>query len=228
MKLLKFSLVVALLSIIAYSCSKEENEEEEKGIYYPEDGLVSYFKFEDNLKDELENTPEGVNSNSAPYIEGVEGKAIDFNGVDQKAVFDRKTYRNGNSFSISFWFKKADTLGVRYAIECSDFIFATDDDDAILNITSTTASNKNARGVYKYGEWTHFVGTYDGTDIKAYINGELKETTNYPGEIKDTDVDLALAYRYRGITTYWKGSIDELFIYNRVLTASEVSDMFNR
>lgn len=228
MKLLKFSLVVALLSIIAYSCSKEENEEEEKGIYYPEDGLVSYFKFENNLSDELGNTPDGVNSNNSPYIDGVDGKAIDFNGVDQKAVFDRKTYRNGNSFSISFWFKKADTLGVRYAIECSDFIFATNDDDAILNITSTTASNKNARGVYKYGEWTHFVGTYDGNDIKAYINGELKETTNYIGEIDDTDVDLALAYRYRGSTTYWKGSFDELFIYNRVLTESEVSGMFNR
>lgn len=173
MKLLKFSLVIALLSILTYSCSKEEKDDDEKGIYYPEDGLVSYFKFEDNLKDELENTPEGVNSNSAPYIEGVEGKAIDFNGVDQKAVFDRKTFRNGNSFSISFWFKKTDTVGVLYAIECSDFIFATNKDDAVISVKVTSSSFDNARGIFEYGEWTHFVGTYDGTDIKMGSSKKL-------------------------------------------------------
>jgi hypothetical protein len=226
MKLFKFSLVVALLSVVAYSCSKDEKEEE-KGIYYPEDGLVSFFKFENNLSDELGNTPDGVNSNNAPFIEGVDGEAISFNGIDQKVIFDRKTYRDGNSFSISFWFKKSDTTGNLYAIECSDFIFATNKDDAILNIDFLSMPNENARGKFTYGEWTHFTGTYDGTDIKAYINGELKETKSQIGTIDNTGRDLALAFRFSN-STYWKGSFDELFIYNRILTASEVKDMYNR
>jgi hypothetical protein len=219
-----FFLGLLSLALLFSSCEKEEDNDD--GIYYPTDGLVSFFKFENNLKDELSNTNDGVNSNSSPFIEGVDGKAISFNGTDQKVVFDRKSYREGDSFSISFWFKKVDTTGVSYAVECSDFIFATNNDDAVLSISVIATPFGTARGKYIYDKWTHFAGTYDGIDIKAYINGELKETTNYPGNINDSNRDLALGFR-AATSAYWAGSLDELFIYNRALTPVEVSKLYN-
>lgn len=215
---------MVMLGVLVFSCKKGQNGDD---IYFPEDGLVSYFRFEDNLKDELGNTPDGVNSNNSPFISGVEGKAISFNGVDQKVVFDRQTYKDGSNFSISFWFKKSDNTGLSYAMECNDFIFATNQDEAILNIDLLSMPNENARGSFTYGEWTHFVGTYDGLEIKAYINGELKETKSHSGTIDNTGRDLALAFRFSN-STYWEGAFDELFIYERVLSLDEVIDMYNR
>lgn len=68
------------------------------------------------------------------------------------------------------------------------------------------------------------VGTYDGTNIKMYINGVLKGTTLHAGNIFDENAELTIG---KFDTEFWKGSIDEFFIYNKVLTQEEVTQLYN-
>jgi len=71
------------------------------------------------------------------------------------------------------------------------------------------------------GQWSHLVGTYDGTTLKAYINGNLVNTASYTGTINNTTATLRLGdTEYTGDS--FAGVIDSTRIYSRTLTASEI------
>ncbi len=213
----KIIIVAAALIALNLSCSKDPGTDDKT---YPTDGLISYFPFDDNLADELINTPAGVNHNSAAFTEGKAGKAISLNGSNQYIEFGRNTYRSGNNLSVSVWLKKTGTTGI-YFIMCDDFGIWTMGTNAGMAISLPNTSS--ASGVIAPDEWVHLVGTYDGTNIKVYINGMLKETKNHPGTIASWVGNLKLG---KFDTEYWSGSVDDLFIYNKVLSQSEVDQLY--
>jgi cysteine-rich repeat protein len=80
---------------------------------------------------------------------------------------------------------------------------------------------------YNDNTWHHVAGTYDGTDLKIYIDGALVATKNYPGLTPDTTADALYIGGYMPGTTgpaytYFNDSVDEMRIYNRALSAAEV------
>ena len=82
----------------------------------------------------------------------------------------------------------------------------------------------NAHGSINRDEWTHLVGTYDGTNIKAYINGVLQGTVSWPGTISGVDENLKIGMFFN---EFWSGVVDDLFIYNKVLSQAEVDKLYN-
>jgi hypothetical protein len=217
--ILSFVLVSVFLLI---SCSKKNDDTnpDETTKTYPTSGLVSYFKFDDNLKDSNNQTPDGTNNGNVTFIEGKSGKAISLSGSNY-ITFSRKTYKSGNNISISIWFK-ANHGVLRYFLWGNDFGAATKVGNAAFAIS--LPNTNSALGDYVADTWTHMVGTYDGTNIKVYINGVLKGTTLHAGNISSMDTDLFVG---RFDTEYWKGSLDEFFIYNKVLSQEEVTQLYN-
>lgn len=211
-------LIAAMFLILALSCKKEPVEENT----YPTDGLVSYFNFDDNLTDQAGSTPTGTNNGGASFIEGKAGKAISLNGSGQYIEFPRKTFRSGNNVSVSLWFKRTGNAGLYFLI-CNDFGIFTHS-EGYAGIAISVPDTDNAHGTISQDEWTHLVGTYDGTNIKAYINGVLKETKSWPGDISGVDENLKVGMFFN---EYWSGSVDDLFIYNKVLSQAEVDQLFN-
>lgn len=67
--------------------------------------------------------------------------------------------------------------------------------------------------------WHHIAGTYNGTDIKFYIDGILKSTTNHPGVIIDFNYQLVIGF-FNGF--FWTGTIDDLRIYTSVLSDAQI------
>ncbi len=218
-EMISFLLVAVFLTV---SCKKKDDDTkpDDTPKTYPTSGLVSYFKFDDNLKDSNNQTPDGTNHNNVTFIEGKSGKAVSFSGSNY-ITFSKKTYKSGNNVSISIWFK-ANHGGLRYFLWGTDFGAATKEGNAAYAIS--LPNTNSALGAYAADTWTHMVGTYDGTNIKIYINGVLKGTTIHAGNIAGLDTDLFVG---RFDTDYWKGSIDEFFIYNKVLTQEEVTQLYN-
>jgi len=215
----KLFLMVIFLIAFSFSCKKDPEPENKT---YPTDGLVSYFNFDDNLADQLGNTPNGTNHGSATFTEGKAGKAINLNGENQFIEFERQKYTGNNTISVSVWFKKSSAAGIgKYFVICDDFGVAAYNSEAGLAIS--LPSTNSAKAPVSEDTWIHLVGTYNGTDIKTYINGELKATVNHPGVIAEWDDNLKLGYFYH---EYWGGSIDDLFIYDRVLSQSEVTRLY--
>ncbi len=73
--------------------------------------------------------------------------------------------------------------------------------------------------------WYHIAGTYDGTNIKLYLNGELVTTTAY------TDAStfghsggVRIGYQLGNFENFWlTGSVDEAAVWNICLTADEIA-----
>jgi len=76
--------------------------------------------------------------------------------------------------------------------------------------------------------WVHIAFSYDSSNgqLKSYINGSLSNTwdTGY-GNLWTSGEPFRIGFP-AGIY-YWKGKIDEVRIYNRALSASEILNLYN-
>ncbi|MBI4434487.1 carboxypeptidase regulatory-like domain-containing protein [Candidatus Uhrbacteria bacterium] len=73
------------------------------------------------------------------------------------------------------------------------------------------------------GAWTHVTSTFDGSAIKLYENGQLVGTTAWSGMIQPSTKDLYIGIQPDNNLMPFKGKMDEVRIYNRALSAEEVS-----
>ena len=80
------------------------------------------------------------------------------------------------------------------------------------------------------GQWHHIAGTYDGTTMHMYVDGVLQASNsalpagpidNCPGGT------LRFGLWWQNFPDRWVGDMDEMYIYNRALTPTEVTQLFN-
>jgi hypothetical protein len=73
--------------------------------------------------------------------------------------------------------------------------------------------------------WSHLASTYDGSNLRLYVNGALVSTTAVSGSLAASTGVLRVGGN--GVWPEWfAGSIDEVRVYNRALSAGEIqSDM---
>jgi gliding motility-associated-like protein len=79
-------------------------------------------------------------------------------------------------------------------------------------------------------QWTHLVLTFDMDSLKLYINGQLDNKT-FKGFTNVYDALDSIMLGYSANTTnknYFKGDMDELKMYNRVLSNSEILNLYNK
>jgi hypothetical protein len=91
------------------------------------------------------------------------------------------------------------------------------------------------------GKWAHIAVVQDADSARLYINGIERTVNRYPGEVKKgawfktvlTDATNKAniirfgTYVYSSVHYRFDGLIDDVRIYNKPLSASEVQDLFN-
>ncbi len=79
-----------------------------------------------------------------------------------------------------------------------------------------------------YDTWTHVALTYDGTDFKVYLNGNLVSSATYPGGLSSSTVNLYLGNKNTNqLNRAFEGKMDEVRWWNTVRTEQEISDYMN-
>jgi len=81
--------------------------------------------------------------------------------------------------------------------------------------------------VISTGVFHHIAATWDGTDVKLYLDGTavVEETQTISPQSSST-FNLTIGQANNDVTNSWDGLIDELAIYDRALTASEINAIF--
>lgn len=77
------------------------------------------------------------------------------------------------------------------------------------------------------GVWTHVAAVYNGTDIRLYINGVLNGTpASLSGSLYNASTALNIGRR-PDIGYEWLGSIDDVSLWSRPLSASEIATLYS-
>src|SRR6185436_11043782 len=76
-------------------------------------------------------------------------------------------------------------------------------------------------------KWYHVVGTFDGTNLKIYVNGNLGQSTPIAGTARantNSTIPLGLGARSDGASGFFEyaGDLDECAMYTTALSASQV------
>jgi hypothetical protein len=72
------------------------------------------------------------------------------------------------------------------------------------------------------GQWSYVTGTYDGSALRLYVDGVLKATQNTTATIPASSGPLRIGGN--AVWAEWfNGALDEIRVYNRALTATEIN-----
>ena len=202
----------------------------------PASGLVALWKFDETSGTAVANlsgngfngTMQGGMTADAASSPGIVGTSFHFNGgTIQVPSFVIPATDKG---TIAFWINP-DDISTRHRI-----LGAKDDWETQI-ITSTRLANEFYTGgggmetsnVSPVGTWTHVAMTYDKTSGRSetYIDGVLdQQSGSQISSDPSGTVTLTLGSR-TGKTEVFDGYLDDVRIYDRVLDATEIADLYN-
>jgi len=199
----------------------------------------------DDLSGPIIDDHSGQNNNgtaSGGVTYGIQGKiwtALEFDGSSgyvncgNNAILDIST----GDFTVGAWVKlptiPVDGFfvdkgtgnlfdGYGLAIIGGKFAFVTDGDGGSGGKVTLTAAD-NAVG----DTWYHVVGVRVGGVKTLYINKVAEPTQTDARDLSDTSQPLYIG-RAVNDSDYFQGTIDEVVVYNRGLSQSEITDFYNQ
>lgn len=93
--------------------------------------------------------------------------------------------------------------------------------------TTTWREVESPINTIQLNTWTHVAGTFSGTELKIYVNGVDVGTTSFIGKILGSTYGAKigkLADDLQSPGRYFNGNIDEVRVWDRVLSATELAD----
>jgi gliding motility-associated-like protein len=186
------------------------------------------------------STTTNVSTISLAKAAGDFGSALNFDGTDDVVSVPNNTALNiSGNISVEAWIKPASGgTNIQNVISKSTssgvgsntgYIFPRTDDNwgnfngylHIGGLWRSVSSPYPTDGLFH-----HLAMTYDGTNIRLYLDGNLVKTQAQTGTIATNTNSLALGNQ-PGFTELFKGTLDEARIWNAALTADQIKSRMN-
>jgi len=211
------------------------------------DNLVAMYTFDENdqtgvVEDDMTTTPVHGTRNGAPeYADGLINSALEFFGADEyvnmaDTASDKFTLTN--DFSISVWvnpddldsrqpiLSKGTAANWEYNLEVTT--------EGAVEFTATALNGTmlyqvtTGNNVVTPKEWSHVVVERDTTagNLAIYVNDVLIKEQTVSGNMTNGSADWQIARTAFSSAAYFDGRIDELSIYNDILTRQEISSLY--
>lgn len=221
-------------------------------------GLLGYWSLNgkdstDKFYDTSGNANNGYATNTATstiLAPGRIGQGIAIPSTGGISMGDVSSMNSLTTLSTSAWVKTTSTGSVSHILDKSSCSQTTGDGPFELGMNITAPNTDVAEfaiyknggspslysvrstqtGLINNGKWHHLTGTYDGSLLSLYIDGALSSTTSVPAiTLTNTSNPFTLGGVCSGATLFpWNGSIDEVRVSNRALTANEVKVLYLR
>lgn len=218
---MKYAISQFFFIIISFTVQSQVNLSE---------GLLAYYPFNSNAQDESGNGYHGTVHGAQICQDrfGNGNSAYEFNGLDNYITIpDGILQSDMQSFTISLWALPNGSA------DQSAFYHGSYNGEAQLS--NTAFSVKLADGEWYTAnfeltnQWTHLVGIYNkGNYLKIFVNGTFHSTVSIPWE--NLFVELlhhsSIGVYNRGELNFWNGKIDDIRVYNRILTSDEITTLY--
>ncbi len=204
-------------------------------------GLVAYWDFDEGagtvLHDQSGNGNDGT-IYGATWVDGVKGKALSFDGIDNYVVSIPENNWDGD-FTVIAWVKTENPYQHEFSSifssarsgpswYYSDYPSHTDtfqlDVDGYGEFRFHSENFDTTIGSVTDREWQFIAATFGEGVVKTYLNGELTNSSSWNGQGIFERYKLGLN---REEDCHFNGTIDEVHIYNRALSAEEIQSQYD-
>lgn len=210
--------------------------------------MVGYWKFDEGTGttayDSSGNGNDGTLMNGPAWVGGKYGSALNFDGSDDFVRVPDSTSISSPSvtraITVMAWVKPDPGFLDRWArivashwtdgegqvggssnawvLEARNYdtryhsLIGAGDDVTFVDLPSNTPVQE--------GAWQHVAFTWNGSIVTFYFNGVVDATATYTGGLSDSSRPMQIGKNI--IDFVWKGLIDEVKVYNRSLSATEI------
>ena len=194
-------------------------------------GLVAHYLLKGNLSDATGNGRSLTNNGALPTIDrfGQSGFAYQFDGGSNILVqaTDSDPLVLRTNFTLSCWAKFPGFTAQNYSLVRKD----GDANLIIVNSQCYVETFLNGQEIRAFagsppiGTWCMITATWDGTNFAQYLNGQKQVSAqdSFARIVPDAPIALGGSLIY---LDHLKGALDDVRIYNRVLSLQEVQDLY--
>lgn len=198
--------------------------------------LVAYYPFNGNANDRSGNKRHGhaVDATLTADRFGVPNKAFLFDGKTSHIHIPGTTdlHLDEQGFTLSAWVAGSLTtprpndgliiVGKHCFHTGNGYFLGTDGGD---HLRFGMGDSLIAPETYLDDRWHHLVGTFDGATQVLYVDGVLKGSRRHaPPTVNYADIVIGATANPSG---FFQGKIDDVRIYSRALTSTEVEALFH-
>jgi sugar lactone lactonase YvrE len=196
---------------------------------------VAHWGAENNAADDIGQN-NGVLVNGATFAPGHTGQAFSFDGVNDYiavtqgmdlAQYTIAAWVKPNAFTDQFTILHKGTAGqLNYllGVDVNGFAFL---DFYVGDVNAGIHYFANSTSRCAVGTWCHVAGSYDGANIRVYFNGVLEGSVSAPPGFRTVGQQISIGARAYNNDLFMNGWIDELQVFNRALSQTEVQSVMN-
>jgi hypothetical protein len=210
---------------------------------------VAWWRMDDNAASKVvidsagTNTGASVQNTSVVHTNGINGGALAFNGSSDYVTASSIQFERTDPFTLSAWIfrgpsgnyqiinnESSSYRGYQLAISGTGFFYLTF--RSTVNTSYFTATATNA--IVASNTWVHVAGTYNGSSsasgVTLYINAAQQAVSIAGDNLTTTTisgVQTLIGRRIPETFGYFLGNLDDVMIFNRALTQSEITQLYN-
>jgi hypothetical protein len=201
-------------------------------------GLVAAYGFDEASGTTATDPVNGLNGTLTGAARvaggGRYGSALSFDGVDDWVSVPNNAALNLTSgMTLEAWVKPSVLSSWRSVVmkeQASALPYAlyanSDADTPAASVFTTSALTAAGPPAVGLGSWTHLAMTWDGSLIRLYVDGAVVATRSAPGSLLTSTGQLRIGGNsLRG--EFFSGLIDEVRVYNRVLSTAKIGADMN-
>lgn len=196
--------------------------------------LIAAYAFEENSGTTTADAT--GNGNTGTLVGGVSwttsgknGNALDFNGTTGQVEIDAGPLAMDNlsTFTAMAWVENDIGTGAGtddivgwwdYPSSASWIITHHNNNNYFFSIEGKASIFAGTVGT----AWTHVAGTYDGSTMRLYVDGtQVASQSGLSGTLPSSTADIIIGGQQND-SNYFDGTIDDVRIYNRALSQSEI------
>lgn len=202
------------------------------------DNLVSYYKLDESSG----NASDSVGSNTltnvgtATYSSAKINNGIDLNGSSQYLNGGNVLNLTTGAWTFSAWIKVTTTGSFEFVGGKSEsagtsdwYMRVTNGNKAEIQFRNGASSNQVVGAVtVADNTWHHVVGLRNGTNVLLYVDGSADGSATDNNYNCSNSLDFHLGADSAGALNFkFNGQIDEVGIWNRALSGTEITELYN-
>ena len=206
------------------------------------EGLVAYYPFNGNAKDESGNGNDGFVKGATLTADrfGNEMSAYSFDGNDEIDIGNNAPLSNLKALTISLWYKKTgsrnqfeylfgkalDVYSGAYALSIINHQGINGLDGIVRHSEGLETETSFSSSSTYDNQWHHVVMTFDENHIKIYLdNQEVSTTLSNGADILNSPKNAFIGSL--GSWLYFIGTIHDVHLFSRSLSIFEIQTLFS-